>query len=185
VLKKTISYENFDGETVTEEFLFNLDATEVTEFGLQLGGDGKIGTVQKKFAEIVTYKDAAGLIAMVKTLMAMAVGRKSEDGRRFTKNAEIAADFLETNAWPTLFMQMASNPEELVEFFVGVIPTAMQEDFRKGMTDETAEPAQEKVYTFTELMALSDDDFHTVAGDDFAKMTADQKMAAYARKSAA
>lgn len=183
MLKKTITYEDLDGNKVTEEFHFKLNTPEITEFATAYGNDTE--GIEAYFKWVVDTKDSGALIALLKDLVSRSIGKRAEDGKRFMKNEEIRLGFMESDAWPTFFMQLAENPAEMVEFFSGVVPSNMSESMRARMNEETVElPAEDvkKTYTRDELLKLTDDEFDMVAGTDFRKMTQDQQYAAFQRK---
>lgn len=83
MLKKTITYKDYNGVERTEDFWFNLNETEITEMELGVHG-GYTAMVNK----IIATKDFPTLIKIFKDLVLAAYGEKSADGRMFTKRIE-------------------------------------------------------------------------------------------------
>ena len=77
MLKKTITYTDYDGVERTEDFYFNFTEAELMEWQLITNG-GLTNYVQK----IVDAKDQPQLITLFKELLLKAYGIKSEDGDR-------------------------------------------------------------------------------------------------------
>lgn len=118
MLKKRISYTDYNGVTRTEDFYFNLTKSELTEMELSSTG-GYADMVQR----IIDAKDVPSLIRIFKDLILRSYGIKSEDGRRFIKSADLSTEFSQTEAYNILFMELATNDEEASAFVNGVIPS--------------------------------------------------------------
>lgn len=123
MLKKTITYEDFDGNSVTEDFYFNLTKAEVVE--LQYSVNGGIDKYVKKIAD---EQDMPKLIALLKQIITLSYGKKSEDGKRFIKSSELTEEFLQSDAYSTLFMELATDTDKGTEFLTGVLPKALTKD---------------------------------------------------------
>lgn len=123
MLKKTITYTDFDGNERTEDFHFNFTKAEVLE--LELSEDGGLGNAIKK---IINSNDTKKLMNIFKDLVLKAYGEKSADGRRFIKNDEVRDNFTQTEAYSQIFMELATNSKAAAEFFNKVIPQDMIED---------------------------------------------------------
>jgi hypothetical protein len=117
VLNRDITYEDFNGETVTETFYFNLTKTEIIELEVQY----KTG-LEETIKAIIKAEDNKSLIAEFKKIVLLAYGVKSDDGRRFIKNETLREEFAQSAAYDALFMEMASNEAVAAEFIMGVIP---------------------------------------------------------------
>ena len=117
MLKKTMTYTDYDGNERTEDFYFNLTKAEITE--MEMSHDG--GLV-KLIEKIVAEQDVKRIIEIFKDLILNAYGEKSADGRRFIKNAEIKESFAQTEAYSDLFMELASDADSAAEFVNGIIP---------------------------------------------------------------
>lgn len=117
MLKKTITYLDYNGNELTEDFYFNLNKAEIME--MELGTEGGLGEFIKK---IIKTKDTPALIELFKKLILKAYGEKSADGKRFIKSEEISAAFSQTEAYANLFVELASSDTEAAAFVNGIIP---------------------------------------------------------------
>jgi hypothetical protein len=117
MLKRKITFEDFDGNPVTEEFYFNLTKSEIIE--LEVDYEGGLEATLKR---IIANNDAKNLIKEFKRLVLLSYGVKSEDGKRFVKSDELRLGFSQTNAYDALFMELATNAEKAAEFVNGVMP---------------------------------------------------------------
>ena len=120
MLKKTITYTDFDGNVRTEDFYFNLTKAEVTE--MQMGTDGGLAKMLEK---IVAAQDSKRIVEMFKDLVLRSYGEKSPDGKRFIKNKELSDSFSQTEAYSELFMELATKADMASAFVNGIIPQQM------------------------------------------------------------
>lgn len=123
MLKKTISYTDFNGNPRKEDFYFNLNKAELVE--LQASQRGGLETYLER---IVQEDDVREIIEMFKEIISKAYGKKSDDGRRFMKSEEILKEFTETPAYSELFMELASDSELGAQFMNGIIPDDLGQD---------------------------------------------------------
>lgn len=123
MLKKTITYEDFNGDTVSEDFFFHLSKAELVE--LEMSHEGGLSEALKR---IVAASDGKAIIAEFKKIILGAYGKRSDDGRRFIKNQQIRDEFESTEAYSVLFMELVTNTDSAIEFINGVIPSGMAEE---------------------------------------------------------
>lgn len=161
MLKKTITYEDFDGNSVTETFYFNLTKAELVELEIGAGQDG----LAKKLQAIVDSNDGMEIIENFKRIILLAYGKKSSDGKRFMKSPEITAEFVSTNAYSELFMELATNAEAASAFMRGVVPAGLMENSNQ-LTLPTTEQAHEvaPVSTTPDISSMSREELlHEIA----------------------
>lgn len=117
MLKKEITYENFDGEETTETFYFNVSKPEIIELEVDIqGGFGRM------MERIVEANDTKLLIQEFKRIILLAYGVKSEDGKRFIKSDELREEFTQTAAYSELFMQLALDADAAADFIKAILP---------------------------------------------------------------
>ena len=121
MLKKEITYIDFDGNNRTEVFYFNLTKAEVAEMELSENGG-----LTKFLNKIVEEKDSKRIVEMFKSLILKSYGEKSLDGRRFIKNQEVRDSFAQTEAYSQLFMTLATDANAAQAFVNGIIPTVTE-----------------------------------------------------------
>lgn len=148
---KKIRFENLDGETVTEEFCFNLTKAEAVE--MQFSQSGGIEDYVRK---IMKTEEHGELITLFKDLILSTYGVR--EGQRFRKSPELTAEFEETGAYSALFVELATNAESALEFFREILPKDM-----RGRVDETASTSGAEP-TDEELLSMSWEDFYRFAG---------------------
>lgn len=133
MLKKTISYEDYNGNNVTESFYFHLSKPELIE--LEVDYDGGLATAINRIVETDNNKE---LIAIFKRIISLAYGIKSDDGKRFMKSDDIRDDFLSSAAYSELFMELATEADAAAEFIKGLLPSDMAAEADKFQAETEA-----------------------------------------------
>lgn len=118
MLKKTITYEDYDGNQRTEDFYFNLSKAEVAE--MEMSAEGGL---TKTLESIVAAQDGKRIIETFKDLILKSYGQKSVDGKRFIKTQELREAFVQSEAYSELFMELATNADASAAFVNGIIPS--------------------------------------------------------------
>lgn len=121
MLKKTITYTDYDGNTRTEDFYFNLSKAEIAE--MQMSASGGLDRV---INQIIAEQDGKRIIELFKDLILRSYGKKSDNGKRFIKSQELRDEFAQTEAYSDLFMELATNADAASEFVNGIIPTTLE-----------------------------------------------------------
>lgn len=125
--KKVIKYTDYNGIEREEPFYFNLNKAELVKWeGSTLGG------MKAMYEKIIAAQDKEALISLFETIIQRAYGEKSPDGKRFMKSPEILANFISTEAYSNLFMELASNDEAASAFMEGIMPADLLEEAKKS-----------------------------------------------------
>ena len=114
---KTINYTDYNGNTRTEDHYFNLTEAEALEMEMSTNGG-----FSERIKRIIAAQDTATLITIFKDLIKKSYGRKSLDGRKFEKSEEIFNEFKDTEAYSSLFMELATDAKAATEFVNGIAP---------------------------------------------------------------
>lgn len=120
MIKKTITYTDFDGNERTEDFNFNLSKAEVMEMELSTTG----GMVQM-LNRIIAEQDGKRIVETFKDLILKSYGVKSPDGKHFIKSEELSTAFSQTNAYSDLFIECSTDADAAAAFINGIIPQKM------------------------------------------------------------
>lgn len=160
MLKKTLTYKDFNGDEVSEDYFFHLSQAELVE--LELSHKGGLSESMKK---IIADEDGKAIIAEFKKIILQAYGKRSDDGRRFIKNQELRDEFESSEAYSTLFMELVLNAGSAAEFINGIVPSGMDElTTRIAGAELKAVPETEPTtMTRAELEALDLDKFKELA----------------------
>lgn len=135
--RKRITYEDFDGTTRTEEFLFNMTETELTKWSMETSG----GMLQQ-INRITDSKNEVELFKLFDEIIDRSYGIKTPNGRGFVKTPEALADFKATEAYNLFYMELVTDAKVASDFVNGVVPAKLREKARaaaaaKQATDNT------------------------------------------------
>ena len=122
MLKKKITYTDYNGVERTEDKYFNLSKAEIMEMEMSTAG-GFAEMVQG----IVKAQDAPAIMKIFKDIILKSYGEKSPDGKRFIKSKELSDEFSQTEAYSDLFMELCTNAEASAAFINGIIPADVAE----------------------------------------------------------
>lgn len=130
MIRKTVTYFDYDNNERTETLYFNLNQSELVEIAMDIPDDVSttVGSDPEKFDKEVVAKGLVekmgqkGIMGFVKDLLLKSYGIKSEDGRRFIKTPAIREEFSQTVAFDTVFMELMADDKAAADFVNGVIP---------------------------------------------------------------
>ncbi len=126
MIKKTITYKDYNQVERTEDFYFNLSKAEVMEMEMSTSGG-----LAEMITRIVAAQDQPAIIKIFKDLILKAYGEKSPDGKRFIKSDELSIAFSQTEAYSQLFMELATDAEAASAFVNGIVPADMAKQAAK------------------------------------------------------
>ena len=117
MLKKTITYEDFDGLERKEDFYFNLTKAECLEMETSV-----VGGMTALLQNIIDEKDPKRIVEYMKDLVLRAYGEKSADGKYFMKSDDIRNRFACSAVYPIIFMEFATDANAAADFAKGILP---------------------------------------------------------------
>ena len=117
MIKKTITYTDYNGEKQTEDFYFNLNKAELAE--LEFGEEGGFASYIQKVIDSNSGKD---IIANFKRIIGLAYGQRTEDGRRFVKSEVLKEEFFQSEAYSELFAELVTDGDQAAKFVSGLVP---------------------------------------------------------------
>lgn len=117
MLKKTITYTDYNGVQRTETHYFNLNKAEILEMEMSTPG-GFVEMINR----IINANDQQAIIKLFKEIIFKAYGEKEADGRRFKKSHEISEAFSQTEAYVQLYMELATDADAASKFVNGIVP---------------------------------------------------------------
>ena len=122
MIKKTVTYKDYNGIERTETFYFHYTPAELLDMEMSTEG-GFAERVQR----IIDAKDQTSLLKVIKKFVLDAYGVKSDDGRRFIKSADVKEAFVECPAYSEIYMELLSDDAVAAEFINGIIPDDMRD----------------------------------------------------------
>lgn len=151
MLKRDITFDDFNGDKVTETHYFNLTKVELVELETKYAGG-----LEKNIMSIAEAKDARVLFKEFKDIILMSYGQKSPDGKLFKKSDELKEEFAQTAAFDALMMEILGNEEAAAKFIAGVMPADLAEAVakdKKSLQDAVAEKLGTTPKTTAEIAA--------------------------------
>lgn len=130
MLKKAITYTDYNGNSRTEDFYFHLNKAEIVELEASASGG-----LSRMLEDMVKSNDGRVLISTFKEIILKAYGKKSDDGRRFIKSKELREEFEQTEAFSELFMELATNSESAAAFINGILPQNLAEAAKEAASN--------------------------------------------------
>ncbi len=132
MLKKTITYKDYNDNERTEDFYFNLSKAELMEMEMSTTGG-----LAESIKNIVAAQDAPAIIKIFKDLILKAYGEKSPDGKRFMKEDEygrpLYPKFRDTEAYSILFMELSTDADKAANFINSIIPADARDAAKKAL----------------------------------------------------
>lgn len=121
-----MTFENFNGDTVTETHYFHLSKAELVEMELSMEGG-----LSKHLERIVENGDGKTIMETFRKLLLDSYGHKTDDGKNFRKTQVIRDNFASSEAYSQIFMELATNAEAAAEFINGIVPAGLEEDMQR------------------------------------------------------
>lgn len=146
MIRKTLTYHDFDGEEHTKDFYFSMNQTE---FGLM---NSKIpGGLENYLKRIQEDKDSTKMLELLTMFITESYGERSDDGALFfkkdSKGRKLGEAFLLTEACDNLMTELLENENRIAAFLTGMLPTNI-----RGRVEAGIREAQSK-YSDTETKA--------------------------------
>lgn len=129
MFKDTITYTNFNGETITRDLYFNLSEPDMT-----LWESSESGGISAKLDTIVKTKDIPKIMETFTEIIDRSYGERAADGEHFYKNAEILYNFKSSKAFEVFFMKLLENSDFAINWIRGIMP----EKYQDAITQEEA-----------------------------------------------
>ena len=138
MLKKTITYEDYDGNSRTETFHFGLNKAELAKMEMSTTGG-----LTNMLNRIMEAQDGPAILKVYEEFIDKSYGEKSLDGKRFVKvddaGVPLVKAFKETEAYSQLFLDVMTDADKAAEFMIGVLPNDMQDEVKKEFKKKVPE----------------------------------------------
>lgn len=117
MLKKTITYVDYNGVDRTEDHYFNLSRAEIVKMNMSVSG-GMIETINR----VIQAQNVPELYSIFEDMIHKSYGVKTPDGKRFIKSEEIYMEFVQTEAYSVLIEELVTDAKAASDFFNAIIP---------------------------------------------------------------
>lgn len=163
MIKWTVKYkdpfgEEDDDEIIEEDLYFNYSRAELIKMEMSTGFG-----LAERLLNIGKIKDRTEMFNTFHNIIVGAYGVRSEKGRRFIKNDQVREDFLSSEAYSALLMELLTDTDKMSNFINGIIPRNLEDDIKTvGLQ---AVPNAPRVVTQEELKNLSEEDMRSLGVD--------------------
>lgn len=166
MIKKPITYEDYHGNTITEDFYFNLTKLEMME--MEIDFEGGLSAHIERLTQTTAGAEAYHLF---KDIVLKAYGEKSDDGKLFVKiddnGAPLSRKFEMSPALAELIFSFLKNGNEAADFVRGVLPAKLvAEAEQEAKTEESGSESKDAApartfesYSREELLNMSKEEF--------------------------
>lgn len=129
MVKKTVTFTDFEGKEITKDFYFNLSKMEVRAL------DRKIpGGLMNMIHQIQQEKDPDRLLDFLDLIILESYGERGDDDRfvkEDSRGRRLSSYFKISEAWDVLFTTLLQNEKELEDFVTGIVPKDVAEQAMK------------------------------------------------------
>lgn len=130
MIRKPITYTDYDGNERTEVFYFNLNEAEITELQYE-----RQGGLKAWLEKITNSVDNVEIMKEFKKILLKSYGVKSDDGRRLIKSEQISQEFTQTEAYNKLFIELVTGGDvAMANFIHGILPQGWSEKIKSNVT---------------------------------------------------
>lgn len=131
MLKKTIEYKNYEGESRKGDFYFNLSRGELVRAEIRHAtikeGEEMQGGLRAKLLEITRSGDGGKIMDAFEDILRLSYGVRSEDGERFIKEPHVFTEFTQIPAYDVLFEELVTDADKAAAFINAIVPADISE----------------------------------------------------------
>lgn len=136
MIKKTITYEDYNGDERTKDFYFHMNQVEFSKLNGEIPGG-----IEKRMQKIIEDRDEDALLRIIDLMVSRGYGEFDEEDE-FTKVSKsgrpLYEKFVNTDAYDQLIIELIQNENNVVSFLRGMMPKKVQ-----GKIDEEMKKRQE------------------------------------------
>lgn len=144
MISKTITYTDFNGNERTETFYFHLSKPELLETYIKGGEEKLIDTLK----DALKRRDSVTFFDLLKDVIRLGYGEKSEDGKYFTKfdaqGRRLGDLFMTSEAYSVLLMdELFRDISKATDFLMGMFPVDIrptQDEINAALKEIEGEP---------------------------------------------
>lgn len=141
MVKKTVTYTDYNGVERTEDAYFNLNELELAEIAVELPDELSDSifdnTNEEEVGEVIQNLGKKEIIEFVKKLMIKSYGVKSEDGRCFIKNEKLVEEFKYSALFSAIVMELLTD-DNAAEFINAIVPANVADKIAESNATATA-----------------------------------------------
>lgn len=133
MIKIPITYEDFDGNTVTKDYYFHLSKSELIDLET---GEGE--SLSAKLERVSKSNDGGLIMRTFKEIIAVAYGQRVDgSGSEFYKDPDLTKRFLGSLAFDQLLTDLLTDTTDAIKFVNGLMPSGLEELAAKVSEQQT------------------------------------------------
>lgn len=117
MVSKTVTFEDYNGNQVTETYRFQLTRAELAK--MEVAGKG--GSLSGWLDQIVKTSNNREIMEAFDMMLKASYGVRTAEGR-FKKSPEILEDFVSSAAYDEIFMDLITDEKKAAAFVNGIMP---------------------------------------------------------------
>jgi hypothetical protein len=129
MFKKTVEFEDFDGNKQSRDFYFHISKAELIE--LSTSADD----MQSRIKRIIEAGDGKAILHELREFIKLSVGVRSDDGQRFIKDEAAQNTLFQSPAYDELLMELATDANACANFVQQLIPETVGQRIRRRTAD--------------------------------------------------
>lgn len=123
MLRKNVTYKDFDGNPVTEEFCFHLMEADFIDLDFKYESFGGLKSYLLGLIKEIQNNENAPkrpMYEFLKEVISLSVGKRI--GNRFDRSQEAKDRFFQTGAYSNFIIDMINDPTGIPDFFNAITP---------------------------------------------------------------
>lgn len=129
MLKKTITYTDYNDVERTEDFYFNLSKAEII-----MMENSVVGGMKQRLEKIIQSQDNVEIMETFRDLIHRSYGVKSDDGKRFIKSDALASEFEQTEAYSVFVLELLGDAGKAADFINAILPKGLLQEAGANVT---------------------------------------------------
>lgn len=117
MIRKEISYVDYNGNGQTDVAYFHLSKAEIGKLQMRQNG-----TFIDRLQDLVARRKVEALYDFIYNLVLDSYGERDPEGRKFIKSEEMRTDFEQSIAFSEFLMDLLSDSDKLSTFVKDIIP---------------------------------------------------------------
>lgn len=132
MIKKTVSYKDYNNKPVTEDLWFHLKVDTLTD---NLALSDRLEALQELFEgekRELTTAEKQEILDVVKVFINLSYGVRVENGAKFRQRPELVDDFRDSAAYDAFLWALFQDPKGAMSFLTDVMPADLVEQAKKA-----------------------------------------------------
>lgn len=146
MIKETVEYVDFDDKPQTMDLHFHLSKTELLDhIYLKDELTSLQDDLEKADGDDISTENVVKVVQLVKKLVKLSYGSRSDDGKRFIKNDAVWEEFAYSAAYDAFVYSLFEQPNRAISFLTNLIPKDIREEVEKSIEAASVDTTDEDI----------------------------------------